>query len=159
MDNDFLSSEQENQSVTQENQSVEQEGQSQSAEQEEQSQSVTQQEPEPQNGSFSQSYQQQQGYSRDYYQQPQYRTQPQQPPYQPDSELEEPVSFANWMLTKLVMLIPVVNIIMLFVWAFGKTKRSKSNYFKATLAWGIIWIVVAALIVIGIFVCMMTQGY
>ncbi len=166
MDNDFLNNEQEEQSVTQETQDMTQDtqGTEREASMQENStqeasvqetlaqESSKQQESTQQSGSFSQSYQQQQ-----YYQQPPYQ---QQAPYQPDSGLEEPVSFANWMLTKLVMLIPIVNIIMLFVWAFGNTKRSKSNYFKATLAWAIIWIVVAALIAIGLFVCfMMGYGY
>ncbi len=34
----------------------------------------------------------------------------------------------------LVMAVPCVNIVMMFVWAFGSgTKKSKANYFRATL--------------------------
>lgn len=59
-----------------------------------------------------------------------------------DGELEEPVTFADWMLSMLIMCIPCVNIIMMFVWAFGSnTKKSKSNYFKAVLIWMLIAIV------------------
>ena len=67
----------------------------------------------------------------------------QQQPYQSgNSELEEPVSFADWMVTTLILCIPCLNIIMMFVWAFGSgTKKSKSNYFKAMLVWGLISIV------------------
>ncbi|MCI8972361.1 MAG: hypothetical protein HFH79_02050 [Lachnospiraceae bacterium] len=58
--------------------------------------------------------------------------------------MEEPVSFADWMLTTLVMLIPCVNIIMLCVWAFGAgTKKSKSNYCKAMLVWMLISVVLS----------------
>ena len=61
-----------------------------------------------------------------------------------DSDLEEPVTFADWMITTLIMCIPCVNIIMIFVWAFGSsTKKSKSNYFKAMLVWAVIGVVLA----------------
>ncbi len=91
-----------------------------------------------QNGEQGQ-YQQQQPYQQQPYQQP-YQ---QQQPYQSgNSELEEPVSFADWMVTTLILCIPCLNIIMMFVWAFGSgTKKSKSNYFKAMLVWGLISIV------------------
>ena len=75
-------------------------------------------------GQFQQPYQQS-------YQQQSYQT--------GNNDLEEPVSFADWMLTTLVMFIPCVNIIMLCVWAFGAgTKKSKSNYCKAMLVWMLI---------------------
>ncbi|MBQ5851757.1 MAG: hypothetical protein IIW54_13235 [Lachnospiraceae bacterium] len=71
------------------------------------------------------------------FQQPQQAYQPQM-----NGDLEEPVSFGEWMLTTLIMCIPCVNIVMMFVWAFGSgTKKSKSNYFKAALVWALIGIV------------------
>lgn len=49
-------------------------------------------------------------------------------------ELEEPVKVSEWVLALVLMMIPCVNIIMMFVWAFSKTeKKSKSNFFKAYL--------------------------
>lgn len=46
----------------------------------------------------------------------------------------EVVSVSEWLLTSLIMLIPIVNFVMMFVWAFGGgTKKSKANFFKATL--------------------------
>lgn len=46
----------------------------------------------------------------------------------------EPVSMKDWMVTLLIMLIPLVNIVMPFVWAFGGgTNPSKANFFKAQL--------------------------
>lgn len=48
--------------------------------------------------------------------------------------LEEPVSLGEWVIMYLIMMVPLVNIIMLFVWGFGSgTKKSKANYCKATL--------------------------
>ncbi|WP_458460702.1 hypothetical protein [Paenibacillus sp.] len=59
----------------------------------------------------------------------------------------QPVSFGSWMLTLLLLAIPLVNIIMLFVWAFGNSNPSKANYAKASLLWIAIGIVVYILIV------------
>lgn len=99
-------------------------------------------------GQFQQPYQQQTTYQQTAYQQPYqqpYQQSYQQQSYQTgNSDLEEPVSFADWMLTTLVMLIPCVNIIMLCVWAFGAgTKKSKSNYCKAMLVWMLISVVLS----------------
>ena len=56
---------------------------------------------------------------------------------------QKPVTVGNWMLTTLLMSIPVVNLILLFVWAFGGgTPESKSNWAKAALLWGVIGIVI-----------------
>lgn len=57
------------------------------------------------------------------------------PPYQNGQlELEEPVKISEWVLSLVLMMIPCVNIIMMFVWAFSSTeKKSKSNFFKAYL--------------------------
>lgn len=107
---------------------------------------------------------QQQPYQQQPYQQQSYQQQPYQPQYQPqqpyqtgDSELEEPVTFADWMLSMLIMFIPCVNIIMMFVWAFGSgTKKSKANYFKASLVWFAIGIVFS-FIMAGAFVGMVAS--
>lgn len=54
-----------------------------------------------------------------------------------------PVSVKDWMLTILLMAIPVVGIIMLFVWAFGGgTNPSKANFAKASLLWAVIGVVI-----------------
>ena len=74
-----------------------------------------------------------------------YQQQPyQQQSYQGNTDLEEPVTFADWMISTLIMCIPCVGIIMIFVWAFGSnTKKSNSNYFKAMLVWTAIGLVLA----------------
>lgn len=44
------------------------------------------------------------------------------------------VSIGEWLVTMLIAAIPLVNVVMLFVWAFGSnTKVSKANWAKATL--------------------------
>ncbi|WP_211746849.1 hypothetical protein [Paenibacillus sp. Marseille-Q4541] len=46
------------------------------------------------------------------------------------------VSVKSWMLTIFLLAIPIVNIILLFVWGFGNnTNPSKANYAKASLLW------------------------
>ena len=93
---------------------------------------------------------QQQPYNQYYqpYQQPQ---QSYNQSYQANTDLEEPVSFGDWMLSTLLMSIPCVNILMMFVWAFGSgVKKSKSNYFKAMLVWMLIWVVLWFILMIGI---------
>lgn len=71
-------------------------------------------------------------YQQNNYQQPQYQ-QGYTPQYQ-QPQLEEPISMSEWLITMLIMMVPCVNIVMMFVWAFSKTERkSKANYFKAQL--------------------------
>ena len=68
-----------------------------------------------------------------------------QVPYQQNSplDLEEPMKMSEWLISLLITLIPCVGIIMIFVWAFGSTeKKSKSNFFKAYLVFGVIRIVI-----------------
>ncbi|MGN1151773.1 MAG: hypothetical protein ACI4SN_06385 [Lachnospiraceae bacterium] len=64
-----------------------------------------------------------------------YQPYPQMNPYNDSQlELEEPVKVGEWVLALVLMMIPCVNIIMMFVFAFSKTeKKSKSNFFKAYL--------------------------
>lgn len=82
------------------------------------------------------------------WQQPQYQTPPQYtqpyPPY-PAQETEPPMSIGQWILTLLVLMIPCVNLIMLFVWGFGgdPQRKSRANYCKAQL------ILIAASIVLS----------
>ena len=70
--------------------------------------------------------------------------------YQPAQDnLEEPMSMGEWMISMLVMLIPCVNIVMMFVWAFSSTeKKSKSNFFKAYLIFFAIMMVFSIVLVI-----------
>ena len=62
-----------------------------------------------------------------------------------------PISVGDWVLTLLILAIPLVNLIMLFVWAFGgNTHPSKESFAKASLIWmaigialGIIFLAIA----------------
>ncbi|WP_315971382.1 hypothetical protein [Paenibacillus sp. N3.4] len=63
--------------------------------------------------------------------------QPQQQPYGFQPAPSSPVvSLQDWLITILLLAIPLVNIILLFIWAFGNdTNPSKANYAKASLIW------------------------
>ena len=57
------------------------------------------------------------------------------------------VTVGEWFITMLIMIIPIVNIIMMFVWAFGGgTQPSKANYFKAALIFVLIAIVLQVIL-------------
>ena len=84
--------------------------------------------------SYQQSSYQQSAYGQNSYQQPQYQGYQSYQNYQYNGNMEEPMSVKEWLIVDLLMLIPCVNIILVFVWAFSSTeKKSKSNYFKANL--------------------------
>ena len=43
------------------------------------------------------------------------------------------VSIWFWMLTLIVMGIPILNIVMICIWAFSGENESRKNYFKASI--------------------------
>ncbi len=81
----------------------------------------------------------QQPYGQPPYGQPPYGQQPY--PMYPNRD----VSVGDWMLSYLVCMIPLVNLVMLLIWAFdSNTIPSKRNWARASLLW--------VLIIIGIYV-------
>lgn len=67
---------------------------------------------------------------------------------QPEMQRANPpaVTFGEWMLTILLMCIPIVNIVLLFVWAFSSSANpSKANWAKASLVWTAIVLVLYVL--------------
>ena len=80
-----------------------------------------------------------------------------QPYQQSQLDLEEPVKMGEWLISLLLMMVPCVNIIMMFVWAFSKTeKKSKSNFFKAQLIMaGILFALYIVIIIFAVAVGLM----
>ena len=80
-----------------------------------------------------------------------------QPVYQGNqAELEEPVKMGEWLIALLIMMIPCVNIVMMFVWAFSKSeKKSKSNFFKAYLVYFAIMIGISVILYATVFATIM----
>lgn len=59
-------------------------------------------------------------------------------------EVEKVVSVQKWIITLLIMMIPLVNIICLIVWAFSNNEnKNRSNWAKAQLLIFLISIVLA----------------
>ena len=59
------------------------------------------------------------------------------------------ISVGDWMITLFIMIIPLINIIMLFVWAFGGgPKISKAKWAKAVLLWLLVKIVIIVIILV-----------
>lgn len=44
------------------------------------------------------------------------------------------MSVGEWLITMLIMIIPIVNIVMLFIWGFGNPDPRR-NYARASLIW------------------------
>lgn len=64
--------------------------------------------------------------------------------------LRKPLTVGEWFIMMLVTAIPVVGIVMLFVWAFSdNTNVNKANWAKASLLW----------LVIGIFIALAVLGF
>jgi hypothetical protein len=60
------------------------------------------------------------------------------------------MSFGDWIKTLLLQIIPFVNIILLFIWAFGaRTNINKKNFSKAYLL--LMAIVIVLYIIIFVF--------
>ena len=60
---------------------------------------------------------------------------------------KEPLSVGQWILTLFLLSLPIVNIVMLFVWAFGWHKDERENFAKASLLWIVIGFIFVFLII------------
>lgn len=60
---------------------------------------------------------------------------------------DEVMTTGQWMLTTLIIAIPIVGFVMLFVWGFGNGNENRKNYCRAALIWMLIgvvlWIILA----------------
>ena len=57
------------------------------------------------------------------------------------------MSVGAWLITLLITSIPILNIIMLFIWAFSGNKDERENYSKAALLWMLICIILTVCLV------------
>lgn len=65
---------------------------------------------------------------------------------QPTVQQEQVMSLGEWMITLLIMAIPLVGLIMACVWGFGSnTPKTKANFCRAILIYYVISIVLAVL--------------
>jgi len=67
-------------------------------------------------------------------------------------DISQPMSVSDWFITYLIMIVPIVNIVMLFIWGFGSnTNLSKASWAKASLLWFCIITVIYVLFLITVF--------
>jgi len=67
----------------------------------------------------------------------------------PENNPTPVITVGDWMITLLIRAIPLVNIVMLFVWAFGSGNNpNKTNWAKAVLIWLAIGSVLAIIILV-----------
>ncbi|MEK4243829.1 hypothetical protein MKZ20_00600 [Psychrobacillus sp. FSL K6-2684] len=82
--------------------------------------------------------------------------------YKPEgstSKTSTEMSVGDWLITMLIMIIPIANLVMLFIWGFGNPDPRR-NYARATLIWMAISIVLTILLyaIIFFFVISATNG-
>ncbi len=66
-------------------------------------------------------------------------------------EEERIIKTRDWFLTIFLTAIPIVGLVLLFVWAFGgNAKPSKANWAKATLLWLVLGIVAYGVVALTI---------
>jgi hypothetical protein len=69
------------------------------------------------------------------------------------------VTMGDWFVTLLITAIPLVGLIMLFVWAFsGGTNINKANWAKAALIWAAI-ITILYILIFAVFGFAMFKGF
>jgi len=69
-----------------------------------------------------------------------------------NKENEKVVSTGEWVASKFILFIPIVNIIFLFIWAFNKSEnKNKSNWAKATLIVYVLRVFIYILIILMFF--------
>ncbi|MDR1209633.1 MAG: zinc-ribbon domain-containing protein [Clostridiales bacterium] len=79
---------------------------------------------------------------------------PPPPPYaaSPYAPASDPVTIGDWVVTYLLQMIPLVGIILMFVWAFdSSTKPSKKNWARASL--------ILAGVVLGLYIIAIIIGF
>lgn len=74
--------------------------------------------------------------------------------------LNQPLSVGDWFVTILITAIPIVGLVMLFVWAFSSdTNISKANWAKATLIWYAVGIFLAIIIFSFVGLAFLTESF
>lgn len=71
--------------------------------------------------------------------------------FSPYSQGEQPVSVGQWMITSILLAIPIVGIIYFIILAIGgpNTKKSLTNYARAALLWALISFVLVIILTLA----------
>lgn len=60
--------------------------------------------------------------------------------YAPQTDLEKPLSIKDWLITLLLLSIPIVGLVLMFVWALSENKTAKKTYCQAMIVYLLIMI-------------------
>jgi hypothetical protein len=75
----------------------------------------------------------------------------------------KPMTMGDWLITFLIQMVPLVGLIMLFVWAFGDgTHPSKKTWAQASLIMmliGIVLVIIFIGVIISMFGALFNSGY
>jgi len=84
---------------------------------------------------------------------------PYYPPVSPAQFYPPPMSVKDWLVTLLLLAIPLVNMVLLIIWAFGDNANiNKKNFSKAYLILMLIMMAIAIIAVIGLFFLIAIAG-
>ncbi len=78
--------------------------------------------------------------------------------------VEKPLTTGEWFVTVLILGLPIIGLVMHFVWAFGAGNISRRNFCRAVLLWmaiafGLAVIVLMAFLILGgTLAALFTQG-
>ncbi|HLP64494.1 hypothetical protein [Flavobacterium sp.] len=79
-----------------------------------------------------------------------------------ENQNQKPMSVKDWLITFLILIIPIVGLVMLFIYAFGDNQNiHKQTWAKAQLIWLLIMLVLVFLILMAfgsIFAAAMAAG-
>lgn len=84
------------------------------------------------------------------------------PPQQDNGNLAPVMTVGDWIITSLLLAIPIANIVLLFVWAFDSgTNPNKKNFCRAALIFAAIGfgLVILFTLVIGSFIASMAGRF
>jgi hypothetical protein len=65
---------------------------------------------------------------------------------------EKPLTTGEWFVTLLVLALPIVGLVMYFVWGFGDGNRGRRNFCRAALIWLGIGLCLAILALIAVLI-------
>jgi hypothetical protein len=69
---------------------------------------------------------------------------------QPEAYREEPVSTGGWVWILFALMIPLLNLLLLLIWACGGCRKaSKRNFARAVLLWTVIGGILATLVLLA----------
>ena len=66
-----------------------------------------------------------------------------------DSDNNRPLSTGEWFITILVLALPLIGLIMQFVWAFSDGNIGRRNFCRAALIWAAIFLGLGLLALLG----------